>query len=185
MKNYRCFIVAGLLSGLLWSIQPAWGVLNNGFDTDKVYLIRWSGDFAPIRRHNESDGVEVGDRWQVDNTWKTLSFSGGFTASDARLFVAKDNGTDITIGELDANGNLLNSANLSTIIGASPNRSVMECMRYNRYHNSLIVGAKTTAGVATAWEVNLALNHLYHTYVGEGIPDGRSANVAFDENTGA
>lgn len=186
--KYTPWICAGVL--FVTSITPAWGILNNGFETDYVYLLRWSGtpSQSTIRRNLESDGTEVGggaERWQAGQDWATLTFSEGATA---RLFVAKGSGTDITIGEVDSNGALLRSVALSTIIGGSPSTDTFGNMRYNRMHNSLIVSARATAGtsaVGKAWEIDLGLGSLLHTYVGSSVPDARPVDVAFNENTGA
>ncbi len=188
LTKYALWVSAAVM--FVTSLTPAWGILNNGFETDYVYLIRGYGTpyTTSIRRHLESDMTEVGGgtaRWQEGAGWKTLTFSGS-QVDPARLFVAKENGTDITVGELDSNGALIKSTDLSTLIGGSPNLSSIGDIRYNRYHNSLILGARTATGnLGKAWEIDLGLSSLLHTYVGPGIPDVRPANIAFNERTGA
>ena len=81
---------------------------------------------------------------QAGTNWETVTFAGTGT-DDARLFVAKLVGTtDIEIAEIDAAGQTVNSANLSTIIGGAvgPNVSVGS-LRYSSFHNSLFIGVNT------------------------------------------
>ena len=101
-------------------VQPVWGVLNNGFETDYVYVTRTMGDpnTLQIRRHRESDGTEV-DRLLPAGNWASLTFAGTGT-NDARLFSIGRSGTnDIEVAELSATGpNAVKTINLSTLAGS-------------------------------------------------------------------
>jgi hypothetical protein len=176
----------------------------NGFIPDYVYVSRCSsGDYrtASIRLHRKTDGTEV-TRWDPGANpnykyWTTLTFSGVGRNDDARLFVAQplnmtDNwhGTDILIAELNASGVTLNSKPLSQLMGGQSPGSYLDLgpIRYNRYHNTLIVSADPNGNdvnaLATAWEVDLSLSTLVHTYVGPACGAGRPIATAFDERTG-
>jgi len=203
MNKSRFTVVAMACLNLLGLAQPGWAVVNNGFETDYLYVARSSGDnrLARIRLHAERDGSQVAD-WNpaVDPNygyWTTLTFAGAGT-NDARLFVAQavllpapDNwyGNDVLIAELDANGYTITSKLLSQLIGQSPGAYLdLGNIRYNRYHNTLIVSAdpdgNNPSAAATAWEVNLSLSALVHTYVGPASGESRPVNTAFDERTG-
>ncbi|HPD28991.1 MAG TPA: PEP-CTERM sorting domain-containing protein [Phycisphaerae bacterium] len=184
--------------GVITSLAPnVWGYLNNGFETDYVYVLRDTGQGGQTRMYRESDGANMGNLLPDGSNWTTLTFAGSGT-NDARLFVAKmtggDPGTDIQIAEVNALGQTVKSVSLSSIPGVTLGSGLrLGNIRYNRMHNSLIVGANpdtTVIGVnAKAWEIDLGLSQLQHTYVGATLPNSageeRPVNVDFNERDGS
>ena len=63
MKALKLTFVPCMGVLMLTYVQPTSGVLNNGFETDNVYIQRldaeWKND--QIRRHQEVDGISSGE----------------------------------------------------------------------------------------------------------------------------
>jgi len=160
---------------------PAWGLINNGFNTDYVYAVRDDDHFGTLDIWGEDGAGWYGQLQGNWSNWKSLTFS-GTGSNDARLFVAKskDLGGNIEIAELNAAGDVVNYRMLGSLI---PGLSVggVGNIRYDKIHNSLMVTADN--GVGTAWEINLDLSQVLHTYVGPSSGDG-FVSSAFDPDTG-
>lgn len=190
MGRMKYVLAIGLIAGML---QPAWASLNNGFETGYVYVLREASQGGYLGTYNEATGTSVATLLPNGSNWESLTFAGKGT-NDARLFVAKGTGSDIQISEYNASGQLLNTKNLSSL-GVSLGTGVsLGNIRYNRMHNTLVVAANPDVNsqnvAAKAWEINLGLNQLMHTYVGANLPnttvgEARPVNIAFDESTGA
>ena len=191
------FIGVVLLIGAT-AAGPAWGVINNGFDTDSVYSVRDpNSGFGTLDKWTETGAWQQEILPDGDNSrWQTLTFSGSGT-NDARLFVAKSYDSDgmaqprgtIEVAELDASGNKLNSAMITAMPGGALHQwNYLGNVRYNRYHNTLMVsylyGGDTTTRVN---EIDLGLSAMQHTYVGPTGAYGYwygHVGCDFDEETG-
>ncbi len=187
MGKLKYVLAIGLIAAIF---QPAWAALNNGFETDYIYALRETGN---VLTYKESDGTGGATVIPSGSGWQSLTFAGKGN-NDARLFVAKSTGTDIQINEYDAAGNVVQSKLLSSLGVSLGSSVVLGNIRYNKTHNTLIVGANTDANQqnipAKAFEINLSLNQLVHTYVGANLPnttsgEARPVNVDFDEATGS
>ena len=114
----RCAVIASVAVWIGLSATPVLGIPNNGFETDYVYVCRDPLQGGQLRMYNEADGTRIGDLLPDGTNWESLTFA-GTGSDDARLFVARNTGTDIEIAEVDSAGQTVKSANLSTILGAA------------------------------------------------------------------
>jgi hypothetical protein len=175
---------------ILGLVIPTMGFINNGFDTDNVYVCRDVGQGGQLRMYKESTGAQVANLLPDGSNWATLTFAGK-TANDARLFVAKSSATDITISEVNSAGATLKTASLSTLVGGAIGTNVsIGTLRYDRAHDSLLVSlnpnlsASNTSEKAVVYELDLGLNTRRHTYLGgTGLLD-RDAKMDVDPTTG-
>jgi len=174
-----------------WNVRvPA---LNNGFETEHVYYCRGTGEGTDgqIRHSNEFDGLDKYLMTPLEG-WRSLTFS-GTGKNDARLFAARMNGVnDIQIVEIDSTSTDVipvynQTASLSTIVGTTFSDQLdLGNIRYNRYHDTLIIAVNTdysTWTPATAYEIDLNLSTLIHTYQGPNVP-AKQVDIAFDETRG-
>ena len=178
----------------LFAAGPAWGVINNGFDTASVYTVRNPGTgYGTLDKWSET-GVHEQEILPDSDTsrWETLTFSGSGT-NDARLFVAKLYGSTemaqprgtIEIAELDASGNRLNSVLLASLAGSVHEWNDLGNIRYNRYHNTLMVSwIRGSDGASRVAEIDLGLSTSIHNYLGPVTAYGEVA-CDVDEETGA
>ena len=173
---------------------PAWGVINNGFDTDSVYAVRSPGTgFGTLDKWSEAGVHQQEILPDGDNSrWETLTFSGS-GSNDARLFVAKLYGSSgmaqprgtIEVAELDASGNRLNSVLLASLAGSVHQWNDLGNIRYNRYHNTLMVSwIRGSDGASRVAEIDLGLSTGIHSYLGPATAYGEVA-CDVDEETGA
>jgi len=174
---------------ILGRIQEAGAVLNNGFETDYVYVTRDIAQGGQLRVYRELDGTQVADLLPDGTNWETLTFA-GTGGDDARLFVAKVVDNDVQVAEIDSAGGTVNSANLSNIIGGTVGTApYMGNMRYSSVSNSLFIGlnpAPASTGPAVAYEIDLGLTTRLHTYVGPNCPSGdpRQVGIAINSRNG-
>ncbi len=190
MGKMKYVMAIGLIAAMF---QPAWAALNNGFETDYIYTLREVAGGGYLGVFNESNGANVSTLLPNGSNWESLTFAGK-TNNDARLFVAKSTGADVLINEYNAAGGLVNSKSLSSL-GVSLGSTVsLGNIRYNKTNNTLIVGVNPDTSqqnvAAKAFEINLGLNQLVHTYVGANLPnttvgEARPVTVDFDEATGS
>jgi hypothetical protein len=187
--KYMLWICAGVMFVTL--VPPAWGYLNNGFETDYVYTMTTAGR---ITARSEATGGNMGDV-RTDALYRSLTFTGSGT-NNAQLFVggvsASSGATDIVITELSPTGTVLKQKNLSTLLGSQPGSGSgidFGSIRYNRFRNSLIVSANPNMNAAVskagmAWEIDLGLNTVLNTYQGMMVTD-RGVYVGVNDRTGA
>ncbi|HRR83737.1 MAG TPA: hypothetical protein P5316_01890, partial [Phycisphaerae bacterium] len=124
-------IILSMSAVILGRIQEAGAVLNNGFETDYVYVTRDIAQGGQLRVYRELDGTQVADLLPDGTNWETLTFA-GTGGDDARLFVAKVVDNDVQVAEIDSAGGTVNSANLSNIIGGTVGTApYMGNMRYS------------------------------------------------------
>lgn len=184
------WVPALLLAGLCRS--PVSAVVNNGFETDWVYAIRTSDASLVALRESDGElmatllsGVDLKD--PASTGWVSLTFSGTPSNNDARLYVAqafarqvgavKQHSTDIRIAELDAQGNAVRSATLSSLLPGAPAQvgpyTRLANIRYSSYHRSLFLGAdphyRDDQSRAHVYEVDLDLRRILNTYVGATV----------------
>jgi len=188
----------------------AYGVLNNGFETDWLYASQGGGDGSVITL-NPVTGLQQGTLDATGAFWNTLTFA-GTGANDARLFLANPASappaTDVTIVEMNAAGTIVKSVLLKSLANfpASPvlvNASIGN-MRYSIYHGTLFLSLNvdgpvgenssstgtTTLGPAVCYEIDLGLTQVLNTYLGPviydggGFSDGSSPRVEINPNTG-
>ncbi len=190
-RRSKLAIVLSMSVVVLGWIQQAGAILNNGFETDYVYILK---DTGVLRAVSESDGVQQGSDILPEGSAATLTFA-GTGSNDARLFLARVSGNDIEIGELNASGTLVNGpVSLSALVGttfASP--PVIGGLRYDLIHNTLLIGlnpSSTAGATATAYEIDLALSSRIHTYLGPSLPapvadSARNVNIAINSRNGA
>jgi len=191
MRTRELAVCIAAIGAVMFLAPNVWGTPNNGFDTDNVYVIK---DDGTVRAVNKATGT-YGHLPDISGLGVSSLTFAGTGANDARMFVAKVNGNDIQIGELNSAGGVVNFANLSTIIGGGfASAPVLGNIRYNRFHNSLVVGlnpSSTSGSTATAYELDLGLTTRMHTYLGDALPapggadlTARNVNIAINPRDG-
>jgi len=167
---------------LLVVVSSGYGFVNNGFETDYVYVSRDAAQGGQLRMYRESDGTQVADLLPDGSNWLSLTFA-GTGANDAQLFVAKATAGDIEIARVNAAGQIQQSTYMSSLLGGPVGPSLDACcIRYSSLHNSLFVSTNTDTTQSTpamAWEIDLGLSSLIHTYQGPTVPD-RRVNIDID-----
>lgn len=189
-----------MVVGLLALVRPLWAGSNNGFESNYGYLIK---DDGLVRLINETDGTTITgqDTWLPSGSAQSLTFA-DTGVNDARLFVALvvPGGNDVQIKEYNSSAGLLNSANLSAIVGgpvtASGRILTLGSIRYGSLSNTLFVSLlpdvdnttdpnNPTSGSPTrVYEINLGLTHRYHTYVGPPEPRDRNPTISLNARNG-
>jgi hypothetical protein len=161
-----------------WKVEPA--IANNSFLTNRVYAVNDPGDLGLLAMFRESDGQYMGNLLPPGSNWWSLTFAASGN-NDARLFVARPNtplslGTDIEIAEVNSAGQTVRSVMLSTLIKAPVGTAIdVGGIRYSSLHNTLFVAANPDGDEAghwtpaTAWEIDLGLSTLIHTYIGANV----------------
>ena len=189
MRIRRFIAQVGMVGVFMLFVSPAWAAKNNGFDTDWVYTAK-DADGENVRAFQESDPhARMWDATTGEH-WDSLTFAGTLN-NDARLFVSRTvggfGGSEIEIAELNAAGNVVNSAHLSSIIGGPTGASIDHGnLRYSAFHNSLFVAYNddvTVHTTARAYQIDLGLSDLIHTYQGPQILD-RRLNVDINSGDG-
>lgn len=173
---------------LLYSVQPALAVDNNGWGTNYMYAIRGTSG-GHVEKCVEATGARIGTLTTAAG-WQSLTFSGTGT-SDAELYVARKNGADIEIGKLDPSSTDTNMVwkqspvLLSSIIGAAPGTADLAFgnIRYSSHNNSLFLGLNpdpVEGSPGRAIEIDLALSTMIAVYHGPAtnpMDDGVASNI--------
>jgi len=180
-----------LFVALFLFVSPVWGVLNNGFDTEYLYLSHFGCDEGEggLYVMNRYTGEQVAILQPAGSMWSTLTFSGTGT-NDARLFAAKERvpvspdaieyNDDVSLIELDAQGNVVKEIFLSAILGITPGNPplinpAVGTLRYSSYHDCLFIGINPDrehtgpGNNAMAYAIDLGLSTIIATYTGPNI----------------
>ena len=175
-----------------WNVQVRSGV--NGFCVDCLYACQDSDQGGDLSILLKADGTKVGELQPSGSNWATLTFAGRSKDNDVRLFAARLYGSTgmaqprgtIEIAELDSSGTIVNSVLLTTLTGALHQWNDLGNIRYNRYHDTLMVSSLYGADASSRVdEIDLGLSAtVVHRYFGPGTDYGQVA-CDLDEETGA
>ncbi|UCD28411.1 MAG: immunoglobulin domain-containing protein [Planctomycetota bacterium] len=187
----------GVMLACGFSGPTAWGVLNNGFETDWLYTsIAWWGDETDPTRgdliaYDEQTGAVMATLGNFEK-WESLTFYGTSANDDARLFVARratgSVSTDITIAELNSSGGTIKSVLLRSLNNAPSTigpQLYVGSLRFSSFHGTLFLSLCTDEadpGTALVYEVDLALTSVLNTYTGPGISN--PPRISIDKNNG-